>query len=461
MGIASDYTAHNDSLESLIKRYGGNIPRYTSYPPATQLSAEITADNYLNWLQSLSEDDPLSLYIHVPFCDELCKFCACNTLVMRQVQARHSYAAHLQEEIRRIAVILGKKRMLTHLQWGGGTPTALPPESFLAVMETVREHFIIHKDAELAIELDPRHFPDAYLSVLRTANITRASLGVQDLDPKVQEACGRIQSWEQTDYCVKSLRDIGIGSVNIDLIYGLPYQTEASIQATSKAVAALNPDRLAVFGYAHVPWKQKRQKLLPEEALPNSLERLKQREMIDKTLKENGYKAIGLDHYARPEDRMSIAAEKGNLHRNFQGYTVDPAPALIGIGASAVSSLPQGMVQNIHAPAQYSKHMLGAGLPVARGVQRSYEDNLRGFIIERIMCDLAIDLAQICSIYDTDIEKFAFAMDKLNRFAEDGLVCISEYSFTVTEKGRPFLRNIAALFDTYIRPENQCHSQAL
>lgn len=282
-----------DPVSDLISRYGGNLPRYTSYPTAASFSDAVGAQDVESWLRTLPADLPVSLYFHVPFCDELCRFCGCNTSVMRHEDGRVAYGDLLREEMRRVVALTGEQRVVHHLQFGGGTPTTLPPASLRQLMRAVRTFFRFSDDAELAMEMDPRHVPEGYPALLGDLGFNRISLGVQDLDEKVQEACGRHQSFAQTKSCIEQVRAAGVTGVNIDLIYGLPYQTVESVGETARQIALLRPDRLAVFGYAHIPWKQKRQKLIPESALPSSSERLAQRAQIDVVLQAAGYQAIG------------------------------------------------------------------------------------------------------------------------------------------------------------------------
>lgn len=385
------------SVSDLISRYGGNLPRYTSYPTAASFTEAVGSQQVAGWLKALPENEPVSLYFHVPFCDELCRFCGCNTSVMRHEDGRLAYGDLLREEMRRIVALVGEQRTVRHVQFGGGTPTTLPPHSLRQIMRSIRTFFQVDPQAELAMELDPRHVPQDYPALLGDLGFTRISLGVQDLEPQVQEACGRHQSFEQTQASIQAARDAGVSGVNIDLIYGLPYQTVESVGATALKIASLRPDRLAVFGYAHVPWKQKRQRLIPEASLPKSEERLAQRAEIDRVLQAQGYRPIGLDHYALPEDGLAQSAQAGTLHRNFQGYTTDPCPVLLGMGASAISMLPAGFTQNITSVAAYARAMAenSDSLPVARGVAFTEDDKLRGAIIERIMCDMAVDLAVV------------------------------------------------------------------
>ncbi|WP_338029705.1 oxygen-independent coproporphyrinogen III oxidase [Gluconacetobacter tumulisoli] len=438
----------------LLSRYGGNLPRYTSYPTAAQFTGHVGPVDADAWLRAVPSGAALSLYLHVPFCDALCLFCGCNTAVMRDPDGRAAYGALLIDELTRVADRLGPGRPVSHVQWGGGTPTTLPADTLRQVMQTVRRLFRVEDGAEIAIELDPRYLPDDYPALLGALGFNRASLGVQDLDPMVQRACGRSQSHAQTADCIRRMRDAGIGSVNVDLIYGLPYQTVDGVGATAASVAALNPDRLAVFGYAHVPWKQRRQVLLPADALPGPADRLAQRARIDAVLRVAGYRAIGLDHYARPADGLARAADAGTLRRNFQGYTVDPATVLVGVGASAISAFAQGLTQNATTAVAYAQMMAGPGrtLPVARGVRRTAGDRLRADVIEALMCNLRADLGEIARRHAARDDCFADAAPALERLAADGFVTLDGQTIRVTEAGRPFLRSVAALFDAYRTP---------
>lgn len=437
----------------LVARYSGNLPRYTSYPTAASFTEAVGSPQVEQWLAALPASEPVSLYFHVPFCDELCRFCGCNTSVMRHESGRVAYADLLREELHRYVQALGGQRRVGHVQFGGGTPTTLPAEALRALMRVIRLWFSLEPQAELSMELDPRHLPPGRLDLLAELGFNRVSLGVQDIDPRVQEACGRIQSFEQTRDCVQQARAAGIAGVNIDLIYGLPYQSVQSVAETARQIAALRPDRLAVFGYAHIPWKQRRQALIPAESLPDSTERLAQRARMDAVLVEAGYVPIGLDHYALPHDPLARAAGDGTMHRNFQGYTTDSCAVLLGIGASAISMLPEGFAQNEVSTAAYARTMAAShALPVVRGVARSAQDRARGAIIERIMCDMGVclDGGPIAALAHEGGETgFTAELSALRPFAHDGLIQMDGANIRVTERGRPFLRNIAAVFDTH------------
>ena len=456
--IVTDFSA-------LIKRYKGNLPRYTSYPTAASFTAAVGFFQAQTWLSTLSTvlpaEEPISLYCHVPFCDELCRFCGCHTSVVRHEEQRITYAETLKEELRRIALLVGQ-RPVQHIHFGGGTPTTLPLNALRSLMHTIGTLFALTPHGEIAMEIDPRHVPTDYPQALKALGFNRVSLGVQDINPRVQEACGRLQSFEHTKDVIERVRSVGIRGVNIDLIYGLPYQTQESVTQTAHQIASLKPERLAVFGYAHVPWKQKRQQLMPTEALPDSTERLAQRRCIEQVLHQAGYEKIGLDHYALPTDSLAHAARNGTLHRNFQGYTIDPCQVLIGIGASAISMLPQGFVQNIVSPAQYMRALEETPhLPIARGVVRTAQDHQRWAIIERLMCDLSVDVqnpsqpaktaekSESKTWSNTWPDSFEKERAALEAFIQDGILTRHGSVIRLTEKGRPFLRHVAAVFDVY------------
>src|SRR6516165_478840 len=420
----------------LIARYDGRVPRYTSYPTAPHFGAGIDATVYGQWLESLPVAAPLSLYLHVPFCDRLCLYCGCNTSVVRNEAPKRGYARHLREEIDMVANRLGRRSTVTHVHWCGGTPTSLPADCLTAIMEHLRRRFAVAPGAELAMELDPSRLDEHALDALRLMGVNRASLGVQDFDPKVQEAIGRLQSFAETRDAAARLRQLGISSLNLDLIYGLPFQTEESVARTARLALQLGAERISVFGYAHVPWMKKHQALIQDDTLPDAGARFAQTSIIRRILvEEGGYVPVGLDHFALPHDAMAQAVQSGALHRGFQGYTTDAAPVLIGLGASAIGALPQGYVQNQTGIAAYNAAIARGDLAIARGVALSDDDRLRRSVIETVMCDLAATIPPA----------LREETGALPQFAEDGLVTWDGTRLTVTERGRPFVRNVAAL----------------
>ncbi|MBB5373560.1 oxygen-independent coproporphyrinogen III oxidase [Acidocella aromatica] len=449
----------------LIARYHGRVPRYTSYPTAPHFHPGIGAETYAQWLAELPPDAAVSLYIHVPFCDRLCLYCGCNTTVVRNDRPKRAYAVWLSRELDLLADLIGRRAIVTQVHWGGGTPTAMPEDCLTGIMDHVRKRFHLRADAEVAIEIDPTSLTPDCLDALRLMGVNRASLGVQDFDEAVQEAIGRHQSFEETAAAAQALRGLGVTSLNLDLIYGLPHQTTESVARTARQALALKADRAAVFGYAHVPWMKKHQSLIPEAALPGGEARLAQERMIRQVLEhEGGYIPVGLDHYALPGDAMAAAVQEKALHRNFQGYTTDATPVLLGLGASSIGALPQGYVQNATGVPAYEAAINEGRLPVARGVALSADDRLRRAVIERIMCDLELDIPALAKTMGSDPAPLLEDAVPLSGFAADGLVEWDGKRVRVTERGRPFVRNVAALFDVYLKQANAAtprHSAAV
>ena len=436
-------------LHDLIARYDRPVPRYTSYPTALHFGADVTPQIYGSWLEQVSGAAPVSLYLHVPFCARLCLYCGCNTTAMRREAPLRAYAAALVAEIDMVAARMGR-RAVSHVHWGGGTPGALPADCLVAIMDRIRTRFDVLAEAEIAIEIDPTSLPATHLQALQAMGVTRASLGVQDLEPSVQHAIGRVQSYAQTEACALALRKIGVASINLDLIYGLPLQTEDSVRRTAHQALGLLADRIAVFGYAHVPWMKRHQALIPEASLPGPDARFAQSRVIDEVLRKDGYRVLGLDHYARPGDALSIAVEQHGLRRSFQGYTTDQAPALVGLGASAIGSLHQGYVQNAAQTPHYLRAIGEGHFATVRGVILSDDDRLRRDVIERIMCDLDVDLDALAAEHAADPAPLREAAKALARYEQDDLVGSRGNRWTVTEAGRPFVRGVASVFDTYL-----------
>lgn len=432
-----------------------NVPRYTSYPTAPHFSAAIGPELYGEWLAALPRDASLSLYIHVPFCTEMCFYCGCNTRAVRKREPVDAYANRLLEEIELLEGLAGRK--LTHLHWGGGTPSILGPEWLETVAAKLASRFDLSALKEHAIELDPRRIDRALVRSLATIGVNRASLGVQDVSPQVQRAIGRVQPFELVERAASWLREAGIANLNIDLMYGLPEQTVRDVARSAELAASLGAQRLALFGYAHVPWFKTHQRLIDDAALPGLSERLEQAKVAGETLVSLGYEAIGLDHFALASDELCQAQRERRLRRNFQGYTTDDADALIGLGASAIGRLPQGFVQNASDLAGYTR-AIAAGRPATvKGLMLSNDDRLRGEIIERLMCDLALDL----DTFGGGAASFAAEIAALAPLAEQGLLRIEGSRVTVTPSGRPYVRIAAAAFDTYLSASQKRHSVAV
>jgi len=446
---------------SLIAKYDQRVPRYTSYPTAPFFNASIDAEVHAGWLGTLPPTDAVSLYLHVPFCDSLCRFCACHTTAVRRAAPLIAYAGTLLAEIDLVSARIGQRIQARHIHWGGGTPTSLPADWMVTVAGRLRERFHILPDAETAVEVDPRSLSAASLAALAEMGVTRASIGVQDFDPAVQHAVGRIQPYDVTAACAERLRGIGVNSLNLDLIYGLPHQTVDGLARTVRQALDLRPDRVAVFGYAHVPWMKKQQQLIPADALPGPLDRFRQREAAESELTAAGYVRVGMDHYALPDDAMAVAAGQRRLQRNFQGYTTDDAPMLIGLGASSISALPQGYAQNLPGVPAWREAVRAGRLPTARGVALTEDDRLRRAVIERIMCDLDVDLVAVADTLGADAATLMAAGPELEAQARDGLLEWDGRRVLVTEAGRPFLRAVAALFDRYHQAGAARHAAAV
>jgi oxygen-independent coproporphyrinogen III oxidase len=448
--------------EDLLRRYGGPAPRYTSYPTAPHFHTGMGAADYRAWLGELDSAKPLSLYIHVPFCAELCWYCGCHTKVVRGYRPIADYAALLAKEIELVCAAIPFRATLAHLHWGGGTPSMLSDADFLTLMRSIAERFHLASDIEVAVEIDPRILSESTVRTLAESGVTRASLGVQDFDSKVQEAVHRIQPFETTARAVEWLRGKGIAAINFDLMYGLPEQTQAGIERTVDLAATLAPDRIALFGYAHVPWMKRHQNLIDATKLPDAKARFQAATAAHARLLAHGFRPIGLDHFARPGDALLSALETGALRRNFQGYTTDNSAAVIGFGASAIGSLPQGYVQNQVGFRAYAGAVRGDRLATARGIRLSPEDAARRAVIERLMCDLGVDLSCIARDFGLGPTHFAAEVRALAPMVADGLLTVDGTRLQVAETGRPFLRSIAAVFDRYLaKAEVPRHSRAI
>ncbi|MCW5699682.1 MAG: oxygen-independent coproporphyrinogen III oxidase [Rhodospirillales bacterium] len=446
---------------AVAERYDLRVPRYTSYPTAPHFSDAVDEATYRDWLGSLDAGQELSLYFHIPFCDSMCWFCACYTKIVQRYEPIHDYLGVLHREIDLVADALPARLCARHLHWGGGSPTLLTPEDWLSLIGALRRRFDVADDAEIAIELDPRDTTAEYVAALATAGVNRVSIGVQDFDSDVQAAINRIQPFEVVERVRSWLRRHGIDRVNLDLMYGLPRQTTAHVLDMVDKAVSLDPARLALFGYAHVPWMKSHQRMIDEAELPDASARLEQLLAASERLQQHGYHAIGLDHFARPDDELSLALEQGRLHRNFQGYTTDEARVLLGFGASAIGQLPQGYAQNLSPLRDYRRHVEEGRLPIARGFRLSPDDRLRAEVIERLMCDLGVDLKVVCDRYDRSVAELTSSIDALASLVDDGVVHVDDGHISISERGRPFVRLVAAAFDTYLATGQKRHSRAV
>ena len=426
-------------------------PRYTSYPTAVQFSDAVGSGQAAAWLGDLPAEAPLSLYLHVPFCREVCWYCACNMKLAAREAPVRDYARVLEQEITQLADRLGGRRAVRHLHWGGGTPTSMPDDCMARIMAMLWQRFDFAPDAEIAVELDPRTFAAGTGEFLALMGVTRASLGVQEFDSKVQKAVNRIQPLDVVARTVDELREAEIGAINFDLMYGLPYQSTETITHTIEKTLSLAPDRIALFGYAHVPWMAKRQRMLPEQALPDAKARWEQCETASRLLVDAGYQRVGLDHFAKPDDEMAVAVREARLRRNFQGYTTDAEEVLIGLGATSISSFPQGYAQNISETGAWARAVEAGEMPIARGVALSGEDRLRREVISDLMCHLEADLGAIAARHGVSPSVFDDDLQRCAGFVHAGLVSIAGTQIRVAETARPVLRVVASAFDAYLR----------
>jgi len=448
-------------LDQLIAKYDGRAPRYTSYPTAVQFTPEVDAAVYRAWLAELDPGDPVSLYLHIPFCARLCWYCGCNTRAVNGRKPIGDYVELLLAELDLLEAALPGRLAASAVHLGGGTPNMLNAEELAAIFQGLRHVFQVTPGAEIAAELDPAVLTREWVRAAALHGLSRASLGVQNLDRQVQQAVNRRDSFEQIAAGVGWLREAGVGSINLDLMYGLPNQTVENTLSTVEAILSLRPERIALFGYAHVPWMKIHQKLIPEASLPGPAERLDQGETAAERLEREGYVRIGLDHFAVPEDALAVAAAERALHRNFQGYTTDAAGTLLGLGASAIGSLPQGHVQNEPQEMAWRTAVGGGELPVARGVAVTADDRFRREIIERLMCDLEVDLAAVCDRHGRTLASLGVELARLEDFRRDGLIRRDGSRLRVTGTGRVLVRSVCAVFDTYLAQAAHRHARAL
>lgn len=423
------------------------VPRYTSYPAAPHFSPAIDHSEYRRWLRSLPVGDPVSIYLHIPFCREMCWYCACHTTVTRRQAPVSRYVSTMIDEIGLVASELGSEIKSGHVHWGGGSPTLLRPDDVARIDVALRTFLSIDPLAENAVEIDPRTLTPDLASAFARAGVNRASLGVQSFDPKVQAAINRVQDFDTTAASIRMLRERGIPAVNFDLVYGLPFQSVQSCLDTVERALRLQPDRLAVFGYAHVPSFKPHQRKINEGALPGPSERQEQAGAIARAVTAAGYRQIGLDHFALPGDSLAAAADAGTLHRNFQGYTADRCKALLGFGASAIGQLPQGFVQNSARIPDYERRIHEGRLAVVRGFHLGAEDRRRAAIIEQLMCDYRADVSGI----DAPLEELE----------TEGLIRRSGGLIEVVDEAKPLVRAIAAAFDSYLPKPGVRHVAAI
>ena len=446
---------------SLIARYDANVPRYTSYPTAAQFTQAIGPDDWGRWLEAVPADEAVSLYVHIPFCRTLCWYCACNTRAVNRTETIRSYVDLLLAEARLVADRLGRRQVVARLHLGGGTPNMLSPDDLDRLFGGLREVFAFAPDIEIAAELDPASLTLTWVRRAARHGLNRASLGVQDLSPRVQKAINRIEPFSTVTQAAGWLGDAGVTSLNLDLMYGLPLQTRDDLLSTLDQVTTLHPARIALFGYAHVPWMKPHQKLIDEADLPGPEARFDQSQAASGLLLGQGYKAVGLDHFALPTDSLAIASRTGRLHRNFQGYTTDTSETLIGLGASSISRTRDGYVQNHTVERDWRSAISGGGLAVARGLALTPDDRRRADIIERLMCDFSVDLGDSERRHGPAPDRFSAELARLQPLMDDGLASRDGDVVRVNDPGRPFVRLVCAAFDATLAPSPARHGRLI
>lgn len=434
------------------------LPRYTSYPTAPHFSESVGSDMAYEWLSKVGDNtNNASLYIHIPFCAKLCLFCGCHMKVVNSYSPVQQYLQILEQEVALVTKALNNNKNgcppMSHVHFGGGSPTALEAQDFKNFMGLLQRAFPISDTADVAIEIDPRTVDMDKMEAYAQSGINRVSIGVQDFNPTVQKAINRVQPFSMVQGVIDTFKQQGVKSVNMDIMYGLPFQTTDTISQTIEQVLSLSPDRLSVFGYAHVPWMKPHQRLIPEEALAGLEERLNMFETIRNTLESGGYTAVGLDHFARATDSMAHALNTGTLHRNFQGYTTDKAESLIGLGHTSIGYTPDGYLQNTGDPTAYKKVISEGKLPIKRGYQLSADDITRRRIINIIMCSMYVDLTEFGGV-----DTYQAEINHLSPLINDNIITVQGNTLTLKTEYRALLRVFASAFDVYHVTQAKRHS---
>ena len=439
--------------------FDARVPRYTSYPTAPHFGTDVGSDHFKAWIAAIPERSEISLYLHVPFCRRLCWFCACRTQGTTSDEPVIAYVETLKAELAILKDYLPRGVTLSRLHWGGGTPTLLSPYQMQTLAEAVFDVAPLATNGEFSVEIDPNEIDDARLDALAAAGMNRASIGVQDFDPLIQKAIGREQSYALTRDVAERIRARGVASLNADILYGLPHQTRHRIADSVQKLLTLSPDRVALYGYAHVPWMSRRQQMIPSDAMPTPEERLSLFETARELFVWDGYQEVGIDHFAKPEDGMARSQRAGTLKRNFQGYTDDPAPVLIGLGASSISRFPQGFAQNASATAAQTKAIREGRFSTHRGHRFTGEDTLRARIIEALMCDFFVSRAELLATFDTTPARIEELFQKA--VADFGsMLKLTGEGLSIPERARPLTRMIARTFDAYDTAQAR-HSSAV
>ncbi len=439
----------------MLKRYDKPGPRYTSYPTAPRFTEEFDASRFQDEIiktNQIDEAADLSLYFHMPFCDTLCYFCGCTMIITRNRERIDEYLRYLTREIELVGRYIREGRKVAQLHWGGGTPTYLSPDQIRRIFAAIRENFDFHSDAEIGVEIDPRGLTDEHLDALKEVGFNRASMGVQDFEPKVQEAVNRIQPEELTRWAFDGLRQRGFDSINLDLIYGLPYQSQSSFETTLDRIIDISPDRLAVFNYAHVPWMKKHQNIIPEASLPGAAEKLAILKATIEKLTATDYIYIGMDHFAKEGDSLAQAFFDKKLYRNFQGYSTKWGCDLYALGMSSISQLNDVYAQNLKEVPAYYKAIDAGKLATERGYRLDRDDHIRRYVITKLMCDFELNMSDVEQRYGVAFQDyFSSELSALQPLVDDGLLQPPNGKLYVTETGQLLIRNIAMTFDRHLQ----------
>ncbi|MFC1750426.1 oxygen-independent coproporphyrinogen III oxidase [Pseudomonadota bacterium] len=443
----------------LIKRHDKSGPRYTSYPTAVQFHEKLDENEYRRIAKQTNDaKQPLSLYFHIPFCDTVCFYCACNKIATKDRSKAQPYLDRVYKELAMQAELFDSSRMVDQLHWGGGTPTFISHDQMRELMAETRKHFKLHDDdaGEYSIEIDPREATDETVKVLRELGFNRMSLGVQDFDSKVQKAVNRIQTEAETMATLDSARKEGFKSISIDLIYGLPFQSVEGFGKTLDRVLAVDPDRMSVFNYAHLPTMFPPQRRINEEYLPSAAEKLDILQMTNERLKAAGYVYIGMDHFAKPDDELAVAQREGHLYRNFQGYSTHAGCDLIGVGVTSIGKVGNSYSQNVRTMDEYTAAIDAGHLPVFRGVELTDDDLLRREVITELMCNFDLVKSRIAEKYSINFDEyFKTEQADIAQLQEDGLITVSDGHIEVMPAGRFLIRNICMVFDKYLRQSKE------
>jgi len=439
----------------LIQKYNVSGPRYTSYPTALQFTDEFTEQSYREAIdQSFRKESSLSLYFHLPFCATVCYYCACNKIITKDRNVALPYLDHLHKEIEQQGALYDKSRPVSQLHWGGGTPTYINNKQMTDLMQQTRANFNLLSDdsGEYSLEIDPRTVDREKISLLRGLGFNRISLGIQDFDPRVQQAVNRIQSEEQTFHVIEAAREDGFRSVSVDLIYGLPHQSTASFTTTLEKINRMSPDRISIYNYAHLPERFKVQRQINAEELPSPAEKLQILELCINQLTSYGYVYIGMDHFAKPEDELAVAQQNGSLQRNFQGYSTHAECDMVAMGITAISNIGATYSQNEKNPQEYYDKIDQGKLPVFLGAVIDMDDQIRKAVIMALICQFELTFSQIESKYDIDFQQyFQSELQRLSVLAEDDLLVFDNKQIKVSNKGRLLIRNICMVFDRYLK----------